>query len=156
MNTIPYHLNNKRGSVIVAALMILALLTILGFAATNMSNTELNISTNSLLYERAFYTAEAGLERAKESLRAPFIDQNTAKLKASMPVDEFANEFGVKIMEGDFETVAGMVITKLGKIPAKNELVDFGAFSLTVIEKDGHKITTLTARKKIQSGPQEH
>ncbi|MGD8334158.1 MAG: pilus assembly PilX N-terminal domain-containing protein [Desulfobacterales bacterium] len=80
MKTKQYHLNNDRGSVIVAALMILALLTIVGFAATNMSSTELNISTNSLLYERAFYTAEAGLERAKESLRAPFIDQNTAKI----------------------------------------------------------------------------
>jgi hypothetical protein len=80
MKTKQYHLNNDRGSVIVAALMILALLTIVGFAATNMSSTELNISTNSLLYERAFYTAEAGLERAKESLRAPFIDQNTAQI----------------------------------------------------------------------------
>ena len=80
MKTIPYHLNNDRGSVIVAALMMLALLTIIGFAATNMSSTELNISTNSLLYERAFYTAEAGLERAKESLRAPFIDQNKAQI----------------------------------------------------------------------------
>jgi Tfp pilus assembly protein PilX len=80
MKTKQYHLNNDRGSVIVAALMILVLLTIIGFAATNMSSTELNISTNSLLYERAFYTAEAGLERAKESLRAPFIDQNTAKI----------------------------------------------------------------------------
>ena len=80
MKTIPYHLTNDRGSVIVAALMMLALLTIIGFAATNMSSTELDISTNSLLYERAFYTAEAGLERAKESLRAPFIDQNKAQI----------------------------------------------------------------------------
>ena len=80
MKTNQYHLDNDRGSVIVAALMILVLLTIIGFAATNMSSTELNVSTNSLLYERAFYTAEAGLERAKESLRAPFIDQNTAQI----------------------------------------------------------------------------
>lgn len=80
MKTVHYHLNNDRGSVIVAALMILALLTIIGFAATNMSSTELNISTNSLLYERAFYAAEAGLDRAKESLRAPFVVQNKAKI----------------------------------------------------------------------------
>jgi hypothetical protein len=80
MKTTWYHLNNDNGSIIVATLMILALLTIIGFAATNMSTTELNISTNSLLYERAFYTAEAGLQHAKESLRAPFVDQNRATI----------------------------------------------------------------------------
>jgi len=77
-------LNNDRGSVIVAALMILTLLTIVGFAATNMSTTELSISTNALLYERAFYTAEAGLQHAKESLRAPFVDQNQALISAGV------------------------------------------------------------------------
>lgn len=82
MKTIRHHLNNDKGSVIIAALMILALLTIIGFAATNMSTTELNISTNSLLYERAFYTAEAGLQHAKELLRAPFVDQNKAQIAA--------------------------------------------------------------------------
>ena len=80
MQTVVSYLSNDRGSVIVAAMMILALLTIIGIAATNMSNTELKISTNSLLYERAFYTAEAGLERSKESLRARFVDQNKAQI----------------------------------------------------------------------------
>ncbi len=68
-------LDNDRGSIIAGAIMILALLTIIGFAATNMSTTELNVSTNSLLYERAFYTAEAALQQAKESLRVPFSEQ---------------------------------------------------------------------------------
>jgi len=95
-------------------------------------------------------------EYDEETSKIVFIDQNTAKLKASMPVDEFANEFGVKIMEGDFETVAGMVITKLGKIPAKNELVDFGVFSLTITEKDGHKITKLIAKKKPPGSSTTH
>lgn len=80
MKTNGIHLNNEKGSVIVAAVMILALLTIIGFAATNMSTTELKVSTNSLLYERAFYAAEAGLQHAKESLRAPFVVQNKAQL----------------------------------------------------------------------------
>ena len=67
--------NNDRGSVMVAAVLILVLLTIIGFAATNMSTNELNVSTNTLLYERAFYTATAALEHAKETLRVPFSEQ---------------------------------------------------------------------------------
>ncbi len=91
MNTRPYPLTNDRGSVIVAALMILALLTIIGFAATNMSTTEMSISTNSLLYERAFFTAEAGLQRTKESLRTQFDDFNgPAIASGGQPVWDFA------------------------------------------------------------------
>ncbi len=60
---------NERGSVIIAALLVLALLTIIGFAASNTSTTERQIATNSLLYERVFYTAEAGLEHVKEGLK---------------------------------------------------------------------------------------
>ena len=74
--------NNEKGSVIVAALMILVALTIIGIAATNMSSTESSISTNSLLYERSFYAAEAGLEQSKESLKLQFVKFNDLIIRA--------------------------------------------------------------------------
>ena len=48
------------GSVMVAALLILVLLTIIGISATTMSNSELNITTNMQLHKMAFFTAESG------------------------------------------------------------------------------------------------
>jgi len=60
---------NERGSTIVAALMILTLLTIIGIAAINSSMTERATSTNYLLYERVFFSAETGLEHAKAALQ---------------------------------------------------------------------------------------
>jgi hypothetical protein len=60
---------NERGSAIVAALLILAVLTIIGIAAISTSTTERATSTNYLLYERVFFTAEAGLEHAKAALQ---------------------------------------------------------------------------------------
>ena len=74
--------NNENGSVIVAAIMFLVLLTIIGIAATNMSSTESSISTNSLLYERSFYAAEAGLEQSKESLKLQFVKFNDLIIRA--------------------------------------------------------------------------
>ena len=53
-------LTNDKGSAILVALMILVLLTIIGMAATQNSNTELKITTNSQLYKMAFYAAESG------------------------------------------------------------------------------------------------
>jgi hypothetical protein len=66
---------NERGSAIVAALLILALGTIIGIAAIKTSTVERQSAFNFLTYERTFYTAEAGLERAKEVLKMEFSRQ---------------------------------------------------------------------------------
>ena len=51
-------LNNEGGAVIIAALMVLVLLTIIGIAATNVSNTEVKIATHELIHQQNFYCAE--------------------------------------------------------------------------------------------------
>ena len=53
-------LKKDQGSVIVAAMLILVLLTIIGIAATSTSRTELNITSNTQLHKMAFFTAESG------------------------------------------------------------------------------------------------
>ena len=83
----PSIVNDDRGSVMVAALMILVLLTIIGISASNISVTEVQIATNSLLHERAFYTAESGLGHAKELLKVPFVQQNTVKVATGATPD---------------------------------------------------------------------
>jgi hypothetical protein len=85
MKKIKYFLNNENGSVLVAAIMILVLLTIVGIAATKNSNTEQHLATNTLLYERAFYAAEAGFEHAKGVLKVPYTEQNQANIALGNP-----------------------------------------------------------------------
>jgi type IV pilus assembly protein PilX len=69
MNTCSCCIDNERGVVIVAALLILVVLTIIGVAATNTSTMERQTSFNFMVHERAFYAAEAGMEHVKEALR---------------------------------------------------------------------------------------
>lgn len=78
-------LNKEKGSVMVAAIMILALLTIIGIAATNTSTTEQHLAVNTLLYERAFYAAEAGFEHAKGVLKVPYTEQNQSNIALGNP-----------------------------------------------------------------------
>jgi type IV pilus assembly protein PilX len=85
MRKIKYLPANENGSVIVAALMILVLLTIIGLSAINSSTTEQHLATNTLLYERAFYAAEAGFEHAKGVLKVPYIEQNQSNLALGNP-----------------------------------------------------------------------
>jgi hypothetical protein len=70
------------GYIIIAALLILALLTIICVSAANMSKTEINIATNELLYERAFYAAESGLQHLTELLRSQYVEGNAAILSS--------------------------------------------------------------------------
>jgi hypothetical protein len=50
---------NEDGSVMVVAILILALLTIIGIAAMSTTNVELKISGNEKSYKMALYAAEA-------------------------------------------------------------------------------------------------
>ena len=85
MSKIKYLPDNENGYVIVAAIMILVLLTILGISAINTSTTEQHLATNTLLYERAFYAAEAGFEHAKGVLKVPYNEQNQSNLALGNP-----------------------------------------------------------------------
>jgi hypothetical protein len=67
---------NEKGSVLVMAMMVLALLTIVAFTATRTSNIEVQISGNELLHQKYFFTAEAGIARAIKQLEQPFVTAN--------------------------------------------------------------------------------
>ena len=85
-------LNNEKGSVIIAALMVLVLLTIIGVASTNISNTEIKISTHELIYQQNFYRAEGA------TLEAVDVMEDLANPKTTDPdwlwdtVDTFTAE----------------------------------------------------------------
>ena len=55
---------------IVIAMIILALLTIIGISATNISITEVQVSTNAMLHNIAFYAADSGIEVARPSIQS--------------------------------------------------------------------------------------
>lgn len=64
---------------IMAAIMFLALLTILGIAASRTANTEVLMSGNEIRYQRNFYRAEGAAMEAADIL------QNTVNLKDNLP-----------------------------------------------------------------------
>ncbi len=72
----------NRGSAILIVLGLMAMLTALALISVDRSNTDIELSYNQLHEERAFYLAEAGLERAVTSINADnawrdgFVDQS--------------------------------------------------------------------------------
>jgi Tfp pilus assembly protein PilX len=63
-------INNENGFVpIIASLMILVLLNILFTMMHRTGNTELQTSTNNLIYQKNFYAAESGIVLAAEWIK---------------------------------------------------------------------------------------
>jgi hypothetical protein len=73
MKTTLHHMDNQNGSAMVIALIIMALLTIIGHLATRSTRLELQTATNDLRHKQAFYTADGISEMAAELL-----EQNVA------------------------------------------------------------------------------
>ncbi len=57
-------ITNDQGSAMVIALLTLVVVTLIGLSTINNSTTEMQITTNDLLYKRAFATADGGAEVA--------------------------------------------------------------------------------------------
>jgi Tfp pilus assembly protein PilX len=73
-------LNSQDGHVaIVAALVILTLLTIIGFSASRVANNEVTMARNESVHQRNFYLAEGAVMEAVDILA------NTTNLKDNVP-----------------------------------------------------------------------
>ncbi len=65
-------INSERGMAALIALMMIAMLTLLGLAALSSSDDEVTIAGNELQETRAFYAAEAGLEIAAAQMHTEY------------------------------------------------------------------------------------
>ena len=68
------------------------------------------------------------------------IDERTVRVDGGLSVHEAREELGLPIPEGDYETVAGYVLSVLGHLPETGEKVVRDGFHITVTEVKGRKI----------------
>jgi putative hemolysin len=64
-------------------------------------------------------------------------------------LDEFAEQTGIELPEGPYETVAGYVLAALGEVPSAGDSVEVPGYILTVTEMDGRRI----ARLRVKPAP---
>jgi putative hemolysin len=57
-----------------------------------------------------------------------------------LSIDDFADDVGVQLPEGPYETVAGFIIAELGRLPVAGDTLAFEGTILRVIELDGRRI----------------
>ena len=83
-------------------------------------------------------------EPAEDELLVKKLDENTWLFSARHEVDEINKEYEMSLPEGDYKTLAGMVMFFAESIPPENESIDIGRYRVTVNNASDNKINTLT------------
>jgi len=71
------------------------------------------------------------------------VDNNTYVLSGRIEIDFLNDEYELKIPDGDYETIAGYITTKIGRIPQKGEKIKIDNFQFIVLHASKIKINLL-------------
>jgi CBS domain containing-hemolysin-like protein len=90
---------------------------------------------------------ELGVER---------LDERRYLVPGSLRIDETATRLGVELPEGDYETVAGFLMDRLGRIPTRRDAVEHDGWRLRVRSMQRRRIVqVLIEPARGRSGPAE-
>jgi CBS domain containing-hemolysin-like protein len=70
------------------------------------------------------------------------------RIPGSTTVGRFTERFDVVLPDGPYETVAGFVMDELGEIPAPGARVSVGPLDITVLRREGLRVTELLVRPR--------
>jgi putative hemolysin len=78
------------------------------------------------------------------------VDNDNIQLSAGMRVKEVNEKIGLKLPSGDYETMAGFMLKRLGHIPKNGEQVKYDQWRLTVQEMKGRKIERILLTQEMK------
>lgn len=70
-------------------------------------------------------------------------------------VDDFMEETGIELPEGPYETVAGFVISALGRVPLLGDVVTEGDHRFEVVELDGRRVSRVTVTRVARTDSED-
>jgi CBS domain containing-hemolysin-like protein len=71
-------------------------------------------------------------------------------MDGNFPLDELADIVELNFPQNDYETIAGLVLQKTGRIPQANEVIHFEDFRIVVVRATRHKILEVKLIKNIR------
>jgi CBS domain containing-hemolysin-like protein len=77
-----------------------------------------------------------------DSEAEPIVRENddTFVFSAKVGIEEMTDRLGVQIEDGDFETVGGYVLTRVGRVPDVGERFAFDGLGVEILEAEGRRI----------------
>jgi putative hemolysin len=84
------------------------------------------------------------------------LPQGELDVDGLLNLDEFAEQTGIELPEGPYETVAGYVLAALGELPTEGDSVMVPGHTITVTEMDGRRIARLQVTPTPGPRPSAH
>jgi putative hemolysin len=103
------------------------------------------VTMNQLVEE---IMGEMGDELLKSEKEFETIDATTFQVDGNMRVEEASEQLGVELPSGDYETVAGFVLSLLGHIPREGEQIRYDRLKLVITAMKGRKIEKVLITKE--------
>jgi putative hemolysin len=99
------------------------------------------IVTTELLLEEIVGELSDELRPAEREFEA--VDERTVQVDGGMSIHDANEELDLGLPEGEYETVAGFVLSQLGHIPREGEQFSYNSLRLTVARVHGRKIESV-------------
>ena len=87
-----------------------------------------------------------GEEELSEENEIARLQPDAITVKASIDVDDFADETGIDLPEGDYHTLGGFVFHELGRLPRKGDAVAHNQHRFIVAKMQGRRIVEVVVR----------
>ncbi len=95
------------------------------------------VTLEMLLEELVGYVSDE-LRRHEEEVVT--VDERTFQIDAGMAIHDVNEELELDLPEGDYETVAGFVLSHLGRIPAEGEQFTHNGLRIAVTKVEGNRV----------------
>jgi putative hemolysin len=102
------------------------------------------VTLEMLLEELVGYVSDE-LRRHEEEFTP--VDERTVRIDAGMTIHDANEELKLELPEGDYETVAGFVLSYLGHIPSEGEQFHYNGLRISVTKVLGHKVEEVTVTR---------
>jgi len=102
------------------------------------------VTLEMLLEELVGYVSDE-LRRHEEEFVT--VDENTFQIDAGMSINDANEQLDLDLPEGDYETVAGFVLSHLGYIPAEGEQFMYNGLKIAVTKVEGRKVEEVTVTR---------
>ena len=68
-------------------------------------------------------------------------------MRALTRIEDFNEYFECDLADEEYDTVGGLVMHELGKLPRRGEAVEFGGFKFAVVKADKRRIDSLQVQR---------
>ena len=76
----------------------------------------------------------------EEAAQIQDLDEGRFLVLALARIEEFNEFFGVALSDEEYETIGGLVMHELGRLPRRGETLDFAGFRFKVLRADRRRV----------------